>query len=253
MFCNTHDIIGLDIQATDGRIGDVEDLYFDDHEWGVRYLVADTGQWLPGRNALLSPDSVTQVDRDNGAIAMALTTSQIEQAPGVETDMPVSRKREKDLARHFGWGTYWDTASWGNYWGPIANPNFSPLANSATGQDDASAESADPNLRSCREVEGYDILARDGEIGHVERFLLEVDTWVIRYLVVDTRNWLPGRTVLVSPMWLKSIDWTESRVLVDVDREAIESSPQYDPKTGLTRGLERKLHDHFGQVKYWEN
>ncbi|MGQ9572218.1 MAG: PRC-barrel domain-containing protein [Dehalococcoidia bacterium] len=105
-------------------------------------------------------------------------------------------------------------------------------------------ESEDPHLRSVKEVTGYHIQATDGEIGHVEDFILDDEDWVIRYMVVDTRNWLPGKKVLVAPGWVENIDWSESKVAVGLSREEIKDSPEYDPSAPVNREYEVRLYDY---------
>ncbi len=85
----------------------------------------------------------------------------------------------------------------------------------------------------------------------VEDFIFEDDVWTVRYMVVDTRNWLPGRKVLVSPGWINSISWTERMVGVDLTIEAIKNAPEYDFSTPVTREYEVRLFDFYGHHKYW--
>ena len=98
---------------------------------------------------------------------------------------------------------------------------------------------------------GYHIEATDGEVGHVEDFIIDDETWEIRYIVVDTRNWLPGKKVLIAPRWIDRVSWNDSKVYVSLSREAIKHAPEYHPDT-LNREYERKLHDHYNRPKYWD-
>jgi len=100
-------------------------------------------------------------------------------------------------------------------------------------------------------VSGHDIQAVDGEIGHVEDFIIDDETWTIRYLVVDTRNWWPGKKVLVSPQWIKSVSWDELKVFVNLTREAIQQSPEYTEESLPTRDYEAALHRHYSRPGYW--
>jgi hypothetical protein len=113
-------------------------------------------------------------------------------------------------------------------------------------------ESGDSHLRSVQEVAGYHIQATDGEIGHVEDFILDDETWMLRYVVVDTRNWLPGRKVIVPPSWVESVDWANRKVSVDFTREEVRTSPEYDPAAPVNREYEVRLYDFYGRPKYWE-
>src|SRR3546814_16919186 len=59
-------------------------------------------------------------------------------------------------------------------------------------------------------------------IGHSDDFLVDDTDWSLRFLVIDTRNWLPGRKVLVAPAWARGIDWSDEKLLVDTDRDTIK-------------------------------
>ena len=109
----------------------------------------------------------------------------------------------------------------------------------------------DPHLRSTHAVTGYHIHAKDGDIGHVEDFVIDDETWAIRYLVIDTKNWWPGKSVLVSPSWIQRVSWDESKVFVNLTRESIKRSPEYSEETLLTRDYETGLHSHYQYPGYW--
>jgi hypothetical protein len=223
------------LEGKDGRVGTVKDLLFDGEEWKVRYLDVDTGQWLPGRRVLLSPVAVNAADHANQRLAVALTRQQVEDSPPLEAEMPISRQKEVELARYYAWGTYW--------------------ANLEAAQGEAEPEDAS-SLRSARAVSGYHIQAMDGDIGHLKEFIIddeawESGAWEIRYLVIDTGNWLPGRQVVIPPLWAESIDWATRRVQVGLTRELIENSPRYDPEEPINRRYEEVLFDYYGRPKYW--
>ena len=218
------------VEGTDGAVGTVKDLLFDGQLWKVRYFDVDTGQWLPGRRVILSPGAIQAVDYAARKLATALTTEQVKNSPPLESDLPVSRQKEIELAQYYAWGAYW--------------------ANIEAAREE-SEEGGDPNLRSTRNVSGYHIGATDGEIGHVEDFIIDDADWEIRYLVVDTRNWLPGRKVLIPPGWAQSIEWATQRVEVALARETIEKSPVYDPDTPINRQYEEVLYDYYGRLTYW--
>ena len=246
---------GLTIAATDGDIGSVNDLYFDDLSWTIRYLVVDTGTWLPGRQVLISPLSVRQVD---DKILVDLTRNQVQKSPPVEADKPVNRQQEEAIARYYDQRYYWE----GPYrWGLLAYPGMPPVPTApipadAMGEEMAAREretpSGDPTLRSSRDVTGYYIAALDGEIGHVDDFLVEDRAWAIRYLLVATRNWWPGKKVLISPEWIKTVSWADSQVQVDLRRDEIKAAPEYDPSRPFDREYESRLIEHHNRRKYWE-
>jgi hypothetical protein len=249
------DLKGYSIRATDGEIGQVEDFYFDDQHWTVRYLVVDTGGWLLGRKVLVSPISIGRAARDQQSLAVNLTKKQIEDSPSIDTDKPVSRQYETAYYDYYHYPSYWG----GPYlWGPTAFPGEviapppSDLAMEAAAKRQPLAESSDPHLRSAREVSDYYIEATDGEIGHVEDFLVDDENWAIRYMLIDTKNWWPGKKVVVSPDWIERVSWADSRVYVNESRDNIQHAPEFESNEALTREFEARLHHHYNRAPYWD-
>lgn len=219
------------VLARDGRIGSVKDVYFDDERWAVRYLVVDTGEWLPGRKVLISPVSVDPENSRDDAIQVELTREEVERAPGVEADAPVSRLYEEAHARHYGHPYYWS----GPYlWGPAPLPIAIPPTRGAERKLDErerkrgalEQRARETHLRSGAEVVGYHIQAADGAIGHVEDFIVDDETWAISDMVVDTRSWLPGKKVLVAPDQIENIDWTAREVRLRLTKEELKAAPE---------------------------
>jgi len=212
---------GYRLDSLDGEIGKVKEFYFDDTYWTIRYLVADSGNWLSDRQVLISPHALLTVNKEEQNIAINLTKKQIEDSPPLKSDKPVSQQYEKTYHMYYGWPMYW----MGPYpWGPY--PYIVHDLN-AFSREAAEKKEWDPHLRSTNVVSGYHIQASDGEIGNVEDFIVDDDTWVIRYLTINTRNWWPGKEILVSPKLIERVSWDESKVFVNLSREAIKQSPEY--------------------------
>ena len=249
---------GCRVRASDGEIGEVREVYFDDERWVVRYLIVDTGGGLGGRKGLISPYAVRHVDWDRRTVNVDLTRQQVRESPGIDTDKPVSRQQEAELHRYYGYPAYWPyTTLWA--WGavPVAMPPDPELREQVLAQDeDASLEreheSGDSHLRSSAEVTGYHIQATDEPVGHVEDFLFDDESWAIRYFAIDTRNWLPGRHVLIATQWIDEVSWPERTVHVGLTRRQIEESPEYDPSNPPSRAYEADLHRHYRQPGYWQ-
>lgn len=220
------------ILGTDAEVGRVIDTYFDDDQWVVRYLIVEASDWLHERKVLVSPYAVKSADWASHVIVANLSRTQIEGSPSIDTDKPVSRQQEGEYHSYFGYPEYWPGATYGA-WG--AMPTVTPAAEAhawTARQRPAHAvteRAADAHLRSGREVIGYHVEARDAAIGHVEDFLFDDETWALRYAVVDTRNWLPGKHVLISPERIHSVNWTDRTVVVDMRRDAVRESPAYVP------------------------
>jgi hypothetical protein len=239
------------IRATDGELGSVVELYFDDETWAVRYLVVDTGGWLSGRRVLISPFSIVRMDWDAMRLDVGLTKKQVQNSPNIDTHEPVSRQHEAAYLGYYGYPYYWDGP---NLWGPAFFP--AGWAVPATASTEATAErirkeSKDSHLRSSEAVTGYHIEAADGEIGHVDGFVVDDEAWAIRYIEVATRNWLPGKKVLVSPSWIERVSWADSKVYTGLSREAIKDAPEYGESTPITREYENRLYFHYGRPPYW--
>lgn len=246
MLRSVEDLFGYPILAADGDVGKLHDLLFDDESWVVRYLVVDTGTWLPGRKLLLSPAALREVDWQTQRAYVDLTKQQIEKSPEIDADRPVSRQQEKMLHTYYGWAPYWVGTGMGT---PPAAVTVPPVVSGREAPEEKSQ--GDPHLRSAREVTGYHIGASDGEIGHAEDFIVDDESWTVRYMVVDTRNWLPGRKVLIAPRWIADVSWPERKVFVGMSRESVRNSPEYDPSAPVNREYEVRLYDYYGRPKYW--
>ena len=251
MLTNTTHLKGFAIRATDGELGTVDELYFDDETWAIRYLTVNTAGWLGGRQVLISPISVFNTDWQAKRLDVALTKQQVEKSPDINTHLPVSRQHEAAYFGYFGYPYYWGGP---DLWGPALYPAALVSPTSASPkllEDSISRESTDSHLRSTEAVTGYHIEAADGEIGHVAGFVMDDEAWAIRYIEVATRNWWPGKKVLVAPAWIERVSWTDSKVHVGLSREAIQNGPEYVESMPITREYENRLYFHYGRPPYW--
>lgn len=255
---SARELSGYALAARDGEIGTLRDLYFDDAHWVVRHLVVGTGGWLRERDVLVSPHAVQRVEREAQRLVVELTRQQVRDAPEVDTAKPVSRVQESALYDHYGYPYWWIGPE---IWGAAAYPAHGALAHGgllvprAVPGDavereveqrmQAEREAADPHLRSSREVSGYSIAARDGTIGHVDDFIVDCDDWSIQWLEIDTRNWLPGRHVMVAPCHVQRVDWGQRQVHVALTREVVRNSPEYAPSERLSKSHLERVQRHF--------
>jgi uncharacterized protein YrrD len=230
---------GYSLHSLDGEIGKIEEFYFDDRHWTIRYLVANTGNWLTGRQVLISPYALGAVEEKEHRIDVALTKKKIEDSPALTSDKPVSRQFEDNYYGYYGWPAYWGGPyGWGGY--PYIERDHEKWIRPT--HDD---KSWDPHLRSTHDVSGRNIQATDGEIGHVEDFIIDDETWAIRYFIINTRNWWPGKKILISPQWIERVSWSESKVFVNLTRKNIKQSPEYTDESLPTRDFETRLHQHY--------
>jgi hypothetical protein len=249
MLLSADNLADYKIEAIDGSIGKIECFLFDERNWAVRYVVVDVGTWLTGRKVLLVPSALDRPETLLRVFSVKLTQQQIKKSPDIDTDQSVSRYQEIELHKYYDWQTYWEISSQPTLFPPGA---FVPT----TGWQHAEGkgktkEEPQSYLRSTKEIAGYRIHASDGPIGHVEDFIIDTGKWLIQYLVADTRKWMADRKVIIPPDWITSISWEASEVVVDVTKEKIKNSPEFDPTTPVNREYEIRLYDYYGRPKYW--
>ena len=222
-------LYGSKLGASDGEIGHVKDFYFDDRNWAVRYMIADTGSWLPGRQVLISPHAFPEGFRGK-ILRVNLTRKQIENSPSIESHKPVSRQYEEEYYRYYGWPYYWQGAGlWGMSGFPILELPAKPLPSEQAAAIDPQHENADAHLRSTQTVNGYHIKASDGMIGHVCDFMMDAQSWAIRQLVIKTGHRFSGKEVQIPTSKVDRISYPDSTVFVNLTGEAVEQSPAHHP------------------------
>jgi hypothetical protein len=223
-------IQGDKLGATDGEIGHLKDFYFDDVDWVVRYVVADTGSWMPGRLVLISPHALGRLYQGGKILLVNLTREQIEKSPSIDAHKPVSRQHEEEYHRYYGWPYYWQgDGLWGMSGFPILTERSEPFHGEQRTEAPASRKTVDGHLRSAQTIIGYKVQADTELAGYVEDFVLDDKSWAIRQLVVGVGSWRSNRKVLVSPKEIERISWDESKVTLKLTKEAILGSPDFDP------------------------
>jgi uncharacterized protein YrrD len=227
MFRSIMRLYGKTLSASDGDIGHVKDFYFDDQQWVLRYVIADTGSWLPGRLVLISPHAFGDFHQDGDGVRVKLTRQQIENSPAIESHKPVSRQYEEEYNTYYHWPSYWVG---GGMWGVGAFPAPYPVASREASSGSDAHNGDDPSLRSTKVLTGYHIQTSDGEIGHVTDFIMDDRSWAICQLVVEAGNWFSGKDIAISPNHIDGISYEESKVFVNVTKEAILAAPLAAPE-----------------------
>lgn len=249
---------GATIHALDGEIGRVDEILFDDKHWTVRYLIVDTGKWLSGRKVLISPMAFGRLNWEANTFDINLTRDQIENSPGVETNEPVSRQWERDYYDYYAWPYYWvGMGGWGPYWYPetlYSRPDSNDIQGLTPAQraDAQTRDHNDAHLRSTKLVTGYGIAATDGNLGHVEDFIVNDETWRICYIAVDTRDWWPGKKVLLPPEWISHVSWPDHNITVDVSREQVWNAPEWEHGQPISRMFEDQLYGYYARQHPWD-
>ncbi len=252
MLRRAHELHGVVIHARDGIVGNLDEILFDDAQWTVRYLVVETGTWLNKKKVLLSPIAIGFSNWENNILNVNLTRTQIENSPDVETDEPVSRHWEARYHEYYGWPYYWGgPGGWGSFSflnGTAPAPaSFAGVAVLDTARVDVSE--GDCHLRSSKEVIGYRIAATDGYIGHVDDFIVDDQSWRIRYIAADTRVIWPDKRVLLPLNWIESVDWPDHTVKMNISCDQIENAPEWDHHVPISAEFEDSLYCYC--VRQW--
>jgi hypothetical protein len=197
-------LYGAKLDASDGEIGQIKDFYLDVQSWAIRYLVADTGTWLPGQLVLIPPHSLTRLEAPGKCVQVELTRKKIENSPSIGSHKPVSRQYEEEYYKYYGWPSYWKGNATGLI-GPQPEPEV--------------------HLRSARAVNGYLFQMGGGIIGHLCDFMMEAENWTIGQLVVKTGHRLSGKEILIETGQVERIRHEESTVFAHLAGQACEKNP----------------------------
>lgn len=247
-------LIGLSVIASDGEVGTVGDLYFDDHRWAVRYLTVETGSWLDSRKVLISPLAIDSVDYGKSTIGVRLSRQQVRGSPDIDTRKPVSRQHEISYFNYYGYPDYLSgPLLWGLTPYPVIPANGSlPLTSEGLAEVASAYDNQDAShLRSAGDIRNWRLQASDEAFGHLEDFILDSGSWALRYMVVETSNFWIGKHVVIPVQWITKLDQDESQVFVDVLSTQIRNAPEYDANIELSRDYETQLFGHYRRQGYW--
>jgi hypothetical protein len=237
---------GYTLEARDGAIGHCHDFLFDDRDWAVRYMVAATGRWLTGRKVLISPAFLDRPDWETQRFPVDLTQRQIEEAPPLDADAPVSRRYEQAYHTFFSLFPYWaGSSTWAN--NPDPSGILRPVETPPLPAEEE--ESGAVHLRSAREIAGYHLAASDERAGRVADFLVNDHTWAIHAVVVKDMPLVPGHQVLVPAARVESIDWAGRELRTTLSAEAVRQAEPFDPDQPLSAESEIVLYDAHGRPR----
>ncbi len=233
MLIVVNSMTGYAIEATDGRLGTLSDLLFDDQTWRGRWLVVDTGNWLDRKRVLIHPSAFNSVDHDARILYVDLTRDQVQASPPISDHLPITRETERSQFDYYSWDPYWGTQSVGIV------PGGGPIVEDARLQD-----GPDPNLRSAEDINNYHIVARDGNIGHLDTMLVDDTSFQIDSLILNTSDWWSGQTVLVSTGKVTSFNAHDRLIRIAMTRAQIKTSPNWDPSRIVAAEIAAGQTDH---------
>ena len=248
MLRNLKSLFGFHILAEDGEIGKVNDIYFSDDTWTIRYLVVDTGPWIFGRKVLIAVNALGTPDWEAEKFPVSLTREQVKNSPEMDTEKPVSRHQEIELHSYYRWNGYWTVQPGFNSELKPPGPTYPEIPAPV---ENITPEQGDPHLQSAKSIVGAHVKAKDSSAGQVEDFLVDDETWFIRFVIVNTGDLLPGKKILIAPLWIEAVRPKESEIYIPINSEQIKASPEYDPAGPLAKEYLDQLEGHYDRTKFW--
>jgi hypothetical protein len=248
MLLNEKSFHGFTIHATDGDMGHVDQFYFDDDTWTIRYIIVKTGKFFFGHKVLVSPISLEKLDTENRKVFVNLTMEQVKHSPDINTEKPISRQKEAEYLRYYNLPAYWGGIGlWGR--------EMYPSALGAVEAEEAAEETSDQretHLRSTNEVRGYTIRCVDDDAGHLEDFFIDTDTWTIRYMAVHLSRIHHQKMVLTVPRLVDKVLWAKATVFVNTSKNKLLEAPEYSEGGIIDREMEQEIYNHFLLHPYWD-
>lgn len=238
MLRSANEMTGYTIHAEDGDFGSVKDFYLDDRHWKIRYMVADAGSWFSKKLVLVSTAAFLESpDPDSRIFPVNLTKQLVKSCPDIEYDLPVSRQNELEMVNYYRWPAYWTAFPQGM------------VETIKSGQAESESAEEQSHLRSVRELTGYHIEAKDGDIGHVADFLLDDGDWSLSFAVVKLSNWLPSEKTVIPVSLIQNISWADGKIRFDLQKEDIQKSPEYDESAPVFSNSEFSLEHLYAARK----
>ncbi len=218
---------GFRLHAIDGLIGKVRDFHFQNDTWKIRHVLADTARHFAMRHVLLEPSKLGPVDWVSRAIRIRQTRDEIRHDPSLRTDLPLYRRVEEKALNYYAWAPHWTPFSGM----PEPDPDFRP--------------DEECILRSRNHLAGYHVLARDGEAGRLEDFILDDTTWEVRMAVVRIGDRGERRSVLVPVGHIEEISFDQRSIQLDFAKAALSNGPVFDPIRLSDPHLEKTVRAHY--------
>lgn len=229
----------------DGELGKVNDVFFEDTAWDIRYLVVDLNRWLPGRRLLIPPSVSRRPQDDEGRIPIEMTRDSIRTAPPVTSDQPVSRQLEDQLHSFFGWQPYWSGEPEGGTVAPKAPEGDEMIGDRQSDSVPGDAPRGNPHLRSARDMVGYGVEALSGAVGVLSDLLIDDATWMVRYLVVDIGQSGSSHLVVIAVDSVETVDWSQLSLFLDMRKVSVERAPSFEEAPVIPEALEHRLERHY--------
>lgn len=253
MFLSANALIGYDVLATDEKVGSIEDIYFDDNEWIVRYLVDKTGFLFFGKKVLIPLLELDSIDSNKKNVKLKITKEEVMNSPTIDQDEPVSRDKEKLILGYYAFQPYWNVGS-GFMGGGIGNAG-SGYMGSAAGFGGLksrreivkdSEEDEENSLRSVTEMVGYKMGIKEDEIGEVADLILD-ENHEIAFIAVKTDKLECRDYMLVLPEWIHYISYRGKVFSTNKPKAYFENCPEYNLGDTVPDEYRKVLEEFYGE------
>jgi hypothetical protein len=231
----------LSVLGREGEIGEVHDILLDAERWVVRYLLME--HWASGRIILLSPLLLGALQLERRRIELALYQEEIEGIPRLDPAGPLTRSQEQLYNLYFCLPDYWKGT---DLWGDESSPAELAARLRSDQRFQGQENGQESHLFSARELTHYTVAGQDGEAGRLEDQLVEVGSFAVRYLLLQTAPEAGGRKVLLSPAWVQGVSRSAGSISLRLTRQTLADAPEYEPGQALTPALEKLLAEHYG-------
>jgi hypothetical protein len=244
------------VVASDGKLGNFDNAFFERDRWVVPLISIKTGPWLLGRSVLLAPDFVRRIQTRNHRMQIDISKREILRHKTVDQETAISRRKDEDVRNYYGWPLFWGYVPGPDLYYPVTGIHqfqFPGVAAEFTPEPkDVVLHTPTGQLKDGEEILGFKVQAIDGEIGYVQDLMIDLEKWKVSYLVVETGSWFYHDRVAISTQWVRDILDLDIQLEVDLMRDTIERSPTpLDESKPWTHAQEQKLYDYYARAKHW--
>jgi hypothetical protein len=246
MFRSLNDLIGYSVRTENGDAGKVNNFYFDDLNWFVRYMIIDTGGLFDANRLFISPVVIEHIDRENQTILLKLTTERIAASPNMSDRQGLTRGDEVAIHEFFNWPAYWEEAGVPAVEAGLSGWSVTEMMTDVEGKHREATGGQERTLRNFTEMAGYRIISRDeGEVARLDDILVNDEDWRIMYMIGKVSGLLPGKNVLLSPAWISQTRYEQEEIAMDLTAETLRNSPEYNSDMPLDKDYEERLYQHY--------
>ena len=250
MLRSLKDLIGYEVVCPEGLIGRVEDFYFDNREWFIRYLVVNINNLAPGKKVLITPDMfVDRPDWDSRSFGVSISKEAAMKSPDIGSAKPITRSMEKQVHDYFSQPYYWTAAAYTSPPMPgIIGSEETPLEP----EQSPDVLENETHLHSFNDLLHYAVFARDSSAGSLEDLITDDERWFVEDIVATGNGYYRGKKYLAKPEKVERVDHSGKIILLAMTGAQVKESPEYDPDDPVNINMEERRYDYRGKPRDWK-